>query len=55
MEKATSAQAARRPACARALLAALLAVALGGCNHMNAEGAKPEIERGGGNGGNGGY
>ena len=51
MERATVTATARRPAWARALLAALLVLALSGCNHMSADGAKPEVERGDGDGG----
>ena len=45
---------ARRPAWARVLPAAPRVLSLGGCTHMSADGAKPEVERDGG-GGNGGY
>lgn len=41
----------RRPAWMRALLAALLLVALGGCNHAGAGGESPGVERESGNGG----
>ena len=51
METTTFSATARRRPWARALLAALLALSLSGCDHMSADGAKPEIERGGGDGG----
>ena len=50
MKTTTAAATARRPAWARVLLAVLLALSSSGCNHMGADGAKPEIERGGGDG-----
>ncbi len=45
----------RREVLLRAAALLGVGVALVGCNHMSADGAKPEVERGGGDGGNGGY